>query len=395
MNRKLAVAIMVLVGLLFQPATANSAVVPGSNAVFNNPLSGDVDEMRKILDTVKGAVDDVRCSRKHKEDEIRVATFLLQSFSFVKKLIRKHKQGCSVRVVVDRKITHPSLKTLKRGLASRKKRRYGNSSVVTAVDGAMHAKAFLFRNTGKDRYVTMVGSQNANAGANHNGWNDMTILTGRPDVYAAVRKYHVQLMRQTPANPDYQEWTAGNVTVRGFPLDSTRAGDDPVFRDLQRVRCHGARGETGKNGRTVVRVNVFYISGRNGLRIARQLRDLGKKGCNVQIIVGAPGTTVMKILRKAARARQLKLYDSRQREVDGVYTLRSHSKYMIVSGHVGRDRSAEIVTTGSWNMSENVRNDDLQIVVSDDSFLTDKYFKGFALVRPYCELIFGKKRKRR
>ena len=70
----------------------------------------------------------------------------------------------------------------------------------------------------------------------------------------------------------------------------------------------------------------------------------------MNVIYGAPSVKMAERLRDAARARRIKLYDSRwDYDGDGWNEVRTHAKYVLVKGTFGKKRRARVVMTGSQN----------------------------------------------
>jgi hypothetical protein len=76
------------------------------------------------------------------------------------------------------------------------------------------------------------------------------------------------------------------------------------------------------------------------------------------VIYGAPGSTVVDILKRSASRGGIKLWDSRIFNLDRAVTLRVHHKYLLISGRYGDDRSAWRVHTGSANWGRSLRAGD-------------------------------------
>ena len=68
------------------------------------------------------------------------------------------------------------------------------------------------------------------------------------------------------------------------------------------------------------------------------------------MIFGAPSKEMAIYLRQKARATRVPLYNSRwDFNRDGPKEMRAHTKYVLVKGGFGQDRSAHEVMTGSAN----------------------------------------------
>jgi hypothetical protein len=192
-----------------------------------------------------------------------------------------------------------------------------------------------------------VSSSNLNAGGAVRGFNDLYIVKGRPKMHADYATIHREMSRDVPAGNRYRELRDGNLISRFYPKPK---GGDPVMADLNKVRCRGATGGAGRNGRTAINVDMFAWNSDRGMTIARKLIRLDRDGCDVSIIYGAPSKEVRLLLSASARRGGVKLWDSRyDRNGDGVYDIRSHGKYMLINGNFGGNTSSWRVHAGSQN----------------------------------------------
>jgi hypothetical protein len=95
---------------------------------------------------------------------------------------------------------------------------------------------------------------------------------------------------------------------------------------------------------------MFYWKGKRGAYLLDKVADLARHGCKVQIIYGAPSKLLAERMRKMARRHLIDLWDSRwDHNDDGWNEVRTHAKYVLVKGRVGKDRRAYRVWTGSQN----------------------------------------------
>ncbi len=143
-----------------------------------------------------------------------------------------------------------------------------------------------------------------------------------------------------------------------------------VIRLLDKVKCTGARGDAGKNGKTVIRVSQAVFNGRPGSAIAGKLRRLKKDGCNIKLVYG--------VLNKNSRSL---LEDIPSRTIledtngDGFVDRYVHMKALTISGHYGRNRQAHVVYQGSANFSGMATLSDEQGFIVNSLTLEKAYSK--------------------
>ena len=210
--------------------------------------------------------------------------------------------------------------------------------------GNMHSKFFLFSKTGKTRRVVMVGSSNLNNGGAVLGWNDMYTIADRKKSYRRYVRIHRLMTEDRRAGGRKVEVRDGPYLSRFFPMRHATKRNDPTMRDLKKVGCRTPQGPTAVN------VSMFYWKGARGNYLTSRLLNLAREGCKVSIIYGAPSLQMAERLRNAARARLIKLYDSRwDMNGDGFNEVRTHSKYVLIKGRFDRDPKSRRVLTGSQN----------------------------------------------
>lgn len=210
--------------------------------------------------------------------------------------------------------------------------------------GAMHAKFFTFSASGSARDVSMVSSSNINIGGAVRGWNDLITYTGRPALRAYFARMHREMTEDVRNNGQLEQFTDGDTTVRFFPMRQATKSTDPTLRDLNKIRC------SSSFGRTQVKISMFYWAHTRGLYLADKVIALGKAGCSVQVIYGAPGADVQRKLTAAAKRGQITLYDSRYKKLpEGDYQTRTHGKFFTVKGTYDGNTRAYLTVTGSQN----------------------------------------------
>ena len=359
------------------PAWASSV---NEGAVFNDPLGTRAARMR-LLTTVEHAIDNTcagGCAFPG-EQTILVSTYLMDRNRTANKLLAADARGVNVQIVMDSNITSGAAKSLVDGLGPADK---NGDHRVTAADidpqtghqsfaikckdscrggwGNNHTKFYAFTRTGDTDNVVMVSSANLNWGGAIAGWNDLYAITGRADVYDLYRRVHGEMAEDDPPDLDgkpieryyIEESPGGDFIHRFFPRKHASRDLDPTYQQLSNIRCRDVAGGAGRNGRTVVKIAMFWWSGPRGMYLADKVVALDRAGCDVQVNYGAPSGEVSRVLRASAHSGGIKLWDSRQRKVDGKPSLRVHHKYMIVSGHYGSDTSSWRVMMGTQNWIE-------------------------------------------
>jgi hypothetical protein len=131
---------------------------------------------------------------------------------------------------------------------------------------------------------------------------------------------------------------------------------------LNNVRCHGATGGTGINGRTAIRM-ATSLWDRSRLDVARQVVDLRKRGCNIQVI--AQSYNIDRGILTMFRANHVRF-----RFADTPLTAAgNHSKYVAISGNFHGQTNATSVYAGSLNLTaaDNSSCDNNMIRVTDAS----------------------------
>lgn len=245
--------------------------------------------------------------------------------------------------------------------------------------GSMHAKFFLFSQTGTAKNVVMVSSSNLNAGGANRGWNDMISLTERPNLFNAFRQVHREMTDDVMNTGQRTEFTDGNVVARFFPMRNANKANDPTLQDLNKIRC------TSAFGATQIKVSMFYWAQTRGMYLADKLIALGRAGCKVSVIYGAPGKDVRAKLVEAAKARRITLYDSRQGALpDGDYQVRTHGKFFTVKGTFDGNTRAYLTVSGSQNWAGDsiALGDEVTMNVLSKS-LHDQYVANWGKIRAH------------
>ena len=304
---------------------------------------------------------------------IRIMVMTLSIQDTIDRLLAADARGVNVRIVLPlgfakKERIAPLKSQLGRDVSKRSWITFCNGACYRGGDaGVMHAKQFLFSQTGAARNVFMITGGNLDSSHYRIKYNDAWTVVGDSVAYAKeVKFFDGMKVDHKAAVPE--PFVSNGIKYYFFP----RAGTNVFSRVLNATTCKGVTGDAGTNGRTVVRmVTSLWDSGRIG--VARRLIALSRAGCDVRVTVQSYRTTqpVLTLLRNS----HIKI-----RKSDTVdYTKGNHSKYLAVSGNVLGDRSDNTVVTGSVNLtpsdSVGCTNNMIRIIDSRSAFLD--YSKNF------------------
>ena len=272
---------------------AEAAYAPPGGATFNVPRPWGTSAQRwHVVRTVDTAIRNVRPTSWDPHPVIYISLFLLDDKPSVDALIGARNRGVSVRVVLDPDIIGHQANRLTRAL---------NRDNHPAVNGPITSNPLTW---GKDQSYVLRCQGSCRGGG-------------------------------------------GNVHTKFYAFSHTGSVKNVVMvssSNLNKIRCGSAF------GRTRINVSMFYWSGARGQYLASKLIALGRAGCQVSVIYGAPSKAVRLQLRAAAVKHLITVYDSRwDLDYNGTYDVRTHGKYVLVKGTFGGNRSAHLVMTGSQN----------------------------------------------
>lgn len=353
-----------------QPSTppAPDHYLPHAGPLFNEPYNR-VYPTYRIRRHILRTIDSM-----HKDTKIRISAWNVHSFLYTHALIAAHQRGVSVRVIMDHSnafagAPNPDVNRLQAALkVANKKRPHDMRSWLRKCyascrgsRGIPHSKFFLFDRVGGRgqggpktkgvRYVSMYGSNNATDLAADVQWNDLFTFVGHPTVYKQFLGIFNEMAKDKKvAGGAYREYEHKGFNLYFYPYTGPEADKlgDPDLRFLGRIRCRGATGHTGNNGRTVVRLAQDAILGARGIAIAHRLATMHKRGCDIRLAYALLGGDVVKVLRAAHVPMTHLAYDANG---DLLYDHYLHMKVMAVSGVYGGDTSARVTINGSANWS--------------------------------------------
>jgi hypothetical protein len=329
---------------------------PKTGVIHTDPRRAD---RRKLLEHIIKSIGSTR-----RKQHIRIISWNVGSKGFVDKLVAAHKRGVSVRLLMAKGKAEDNGYYTRLRRALRANRPRGNGlppkyrSWARVCDrscrgkrGIAHSKLFLFSKVGKAHRVVMSTSANATEVAVQVQWNDLYTAVGSRPIYRGFVHAFLESSKDKPVRRGYREFHGKDVVGYVYPWKGANARGDRVITELKRVTCVGARGGTGVNGRSRIRIAQDAILDDRGIEIAKVLRTKWENGCNIRIVYALMGKQVLGILRNTTRGPVPIQQIVSDWNADGVYDRYLHSKSMAVSGWYRKDRSTRIAWQGSENWS--------------------------------------------
>jgi phosphatidylserine/phosphatidylglycerophosphate/cardiolipin synthase-like enzyme len=336
------------------PAQATPAHYnPTRGATFNNPYGGSVAAHRIVHKIVK-SVNSVRTGHK-----IRIASWNFRSNAIANALIRAHKRGVSVRVIMDYGNWNPDIsndiaRRTHAALAKGDKRRSNDMrswlkrchGACRGRHGIAHTKFYAFDKVQKTKDVVMYGSANATELAATIQWNDVYTVTNSRAKYHEFIHVFNQMKRDRAVRQGFLHYRHGRMGLDFYPFRGKHTAKDPVLSVLNDVRCTGATHGTGIHGHTKVRIAQTATYGDRGLALAKRLATMRKRGCNIRLVYAMFGRQSLQVLRQAHVPLTHLAYDS---DCNGIYDKYVHMKSMTISGVYAGSSHARYTWNGSAN----------------------------------------------
>ena len=333
---------------------------PTNGGFFNNPW-GDRKAKFRIERQIVAAIKHAK-----KGSHIRVAVYSFDRTNVAKALIAARKRGVFVQVLHNDHQYTRAMRMLKKALGTNRGKKSWDYTCKTgcrSVQGVMHDKIYLFKRTGAAKNVVMTGSANLTLNAAAHQFNDLLVKKNAPYLHRMFLHLFWELKKDKTARPLFEHKTLKDYQLWVMPHAHNTARTDPVMKILRDVKCWGARGGTGKDGRTKIRVSMHSWNGDRGRFIARRLRHLFARGCDVKVMWALGGREVKQILdRKTRHGKVPRRADGYNTDCDALHQvdMYSHQKYLTISGRYGGDRSSSYVFTGSSNWtSSGISGDEL------------------------------------
>ena len=332
---------------------------PNPGLRFNEPYSRGGKSAVNIRRHILRSIDSTR-----RGDIIQMAAWNVRGRSWSNALIRAHKRGVAVQVIMDkvnwsREHPNPEAAAVAKALRGKEKNRPAQSWLrlcagsCRGARGIPHSKFYLFSRVQDRKYVTMFGSNNATDVAAKDQWNDLYTWVNNQTIYTQFQTiFNEMKLDKSQKGKGYveREFVPGKQKVYFYPYRGAiqKKIPDPDMDRLNRIRCTGATGGTGYKGHTKIRIMQTAIHGDRGIRLAQKLVALKKQGCDIRVVYALMGNNVHALLSKYRVPKLQLAYD---RDRNGVYDIYIHLKSLAISGKYDNVSNARVVYNGSANWS--------------------------------------------
>ncbi len=350
---------------------------PPTGAAFNYPV-GSYAARTVLVRRVIAAIDHTLGG-----ETIRMAAYSFQRTDVMNALLKAHRRGVRVQIVLNDNWFSRQTFHLRRVLGHN----FHHKSFVVFCKGScrggagnLHMKVYTFSRTGAARDVVMTGSANMTDRAVSLQWNDLYTMNHETVLYHAFARVFNQLKRDRRVSPRWLTFSEGRIggqfykTANGAGAGSSSRVTsrtmsklpgprrDPVLQRLKKVRCTAVKG-AGSNGHTVIRITMYGWNHARGKWIAAEVADLKRRGCDVKAILGVPGGGVQKVLHNAhipLRSSDYNYLNSGTvADPEWVVNFYSHLKVLAINGTMS-GKPVHRVWTGSENWSPmSFRNDEI------------------------------------
>jgi phosphatidylserine/phosphatidylglycerophosphate/cardiolipin synthase-like enzyme len=343
-----------------QSMARRGAYTPRKGVKFNYPLSKTQSHtiVRHIRLTIRSAP---------KGSRISIISWNYKSRNFEDALLAAHRRGVTVRLLMSNAMAvqqgpNGPFVRLRRGLMQHQKKRPPSrrswartcKASCRGGNGIAHVKSYLFSQSGRAKNVVIVSSANLTEVSARNQWNDAFTMVNNKGLYDKYVDIFKEATLDKRAHPPFQTYKVDDTMSTWFlPYLGGKAVGDPVVRALAPIRCKGATGRSGIDGRTAIRIGQTAILDDRGLAIARRLKELYNNGCNIRIAYAVVGPNIKDILRSGSGRGPVPMRHIVQDfDGDGNYDRYIHMKTMTVSGVYGRKTSAHVIYNGTQNWTQ-------------------------------------------
>lgn len=241
--------------------------------------------------------------------------------------------------------------------------------------GNLHMKLYLFSQVASVPAVTMYGSWNPTWVANQRQWNHLDTRWD-PDTYNHWLQIFAQAKRDRPAG--YAHWMSGGMENFAFPRPNTRASTDPINIELGKISCISPPDANGVTHATVIRIGMYVFGGSRGTWMAKRIRSLWNRGCNVAIVYGFASPRALSILYSPTGRGRIPMKQCMKIE-NGIPYRYLHDKYVAVSGVYDGVPDSNVIWAGSTNFSMLGFSADDLTVRTMSAGITQQYFKDFQI----------------
>ncbi len=350
-------------------------VAPG--ITFNHPFKakkrGAI--QRKIIDTLKNV---------EAGQTVRVMTWNFDSPLLASKMIKAHKRGVSVQIIMARGLARSQgmnrsygvlLRALKKGNEERAKELRSwirtCSATCRGKGGAMHSKMMLVSQSGASHWIVMQGSGNFTGAAAVQQFNDWTTVTENQALYDGWMTMWNQAKKDK--NFPSLQFTVPSTTIPGANITTMfaphRKDVDPPLRVLNKVQCKGATNTA--DGRTQVRVANAVWGDERGARIAQKVRQLWADGCDVRVVFMMMSGKIRSILAPVPAKQMVYITGATANKFKDRYV---HLKGLSVVGNLDGNPASSAVLSSSENWTQlGWFSDEHDIIFWDDLAMAQQY----------------------
>lgn len=334
------------------PTSPTPPAAPPPGLIFNDP-TGPRAGQHAIVTQLNRGID-----AAPKGALITMTQYLYDQGSTTDALLRAHRRGVRVQVLVDSRARSAALTKLRKGLGTNKSRPgfvvTCRQSCMATATSIMHAKFFLFSRTGSQLNTSMITSANPHTVNTEDSWNNLHTIANNKVLYTSLRRYFTDMLADRTNLNYYRTTSSGIYKLYLYPRTVRRSSDIVLLDVLNHVSCKKVTKGYGRQGRTQIRVAMLIWTAPRA-NIARRLWQLHDQGCLVEVITNKArvGPTAMSILlKKSKRNGQLKVYDAWvDGNRDGVGERYVHHKVVTINGRWFGKGNTKVVYTGSQNFT--------------------------------------------
>ncbi len=328
--------------------------VPTSRPYFAYPNGKKADKVairNRVLKTIQSTWGGPRTRAglaRSGNGTIRIATWSFEDWTIARALVAARNRGVSVQVVAAKAANKDRgpWGYLRKKLGSRLyKPGHKNtrelvsfarqcSGACRGPGGTAHAKYFLFDKVGSSRTRNIIfqTSMNLTRFAYTGQWNQAQVMKS-----SAIYDDFMSVFRQArigrPVASPYHARSFGSISDYFFPRPQARSAQDPVMAILNQVSCSGATSGGNARGHTRIRIIQYAMYGDRGVWLAKKLRSLWGRGCDIKIIYGVSSRPTLQILRNTSGRGRVPMRQSGVKNGSGEIVKYNHSKWMTIGGH--------------------------------------------------------------
>ena len=321
---------------------------PPEGVVLSNPMVAS--GQRAIMKRVNRAI-----RHTAKGEFIRIAVWNYDDRATTRALLAAHGRGVHVQIVVAGSVSNPNWTRTQKVLnANRRDRSFAVRCKGACRSAAkiMHSKFVLISRVHRVHNVSLVGSFNITRAAGSRQWNDLVTVHHRWFYNSLVDTFREYARDKRLASP-FQVKRFGRHKITLWPSYQRNT----ILSELRHVSCRVKAGDGWR--RTKVRIAIAGWFDAFGYDIARHVRKLWDRGCNVRIVTTLAGRGVNRVLRRPAGRGPVPIRQvSIDRDLDGVPERYLHMKAVAIRGGFAGDPNANVLITGSPNWSTRASRSD-------------------------------------